>query len=312
MVVLLILVAALIAVARRCSDRRFSRPDVIRTVVVPSLAAPFPAPTAATVQPPRSGREPGRRPVPCRRRLSPGRDDPRRRHGARHGGRDDATSPSHPLRPQRCSMPASARGPRSRPCLRPDRCTRRPGCPTDGCSSRAASTTGRRWRRRKIDDPGTGSLVAHGIDGRGPRLSHGDAPAGWSGAGHRWPQQQQQYRPRPRVGRALRPCNGDLDADRDDEPGTGVPHGDAAARWQGPRGRRRHPRGAGSTWPIPPSSTTRRPAPGPSTGSMTVPRAGHAAVLLSTGQALAAGGNESSADWYPGREWSGVGVRRAV
>jgi hypothetical protein len=76
---------------------------------------------------------------------------------------------------------------------------------SDGCSSRAGSMIGRHWRRRRSttrDEPG-----AHGIDGRGSR-SHEDAPAGRCGAGHGWPQQQQQHRPRPLVSRALRPSDG--------------------------------------------------------------------------------------------------------
>ena len=58
-------------------------------------------------------------------------------------------APATPWRPRSCSTPASARGPRSRPWRRADRSTRRPDCPTAGCSSRAGSTTGRRWRRRR-------------------------------------------------------------------------------------------------------------------------------------------------------------------
>ena len=83
--VLLILVAALIAVLVGALIAGSAGPDVIRTVVVPSLAVPAPAPTAASLPPPRTGAGTWTAAAPAGEGLSPGGDRPRRWHGARHG-----------------------------------------------------------------------------------------------------------------------------------------------------------------------------------------------------------------------------------
>ncbi len=204
MVVLLILVAALIAVLVGALIAGSARPDDIRTVVVPSLAVPVPGPTAASVQPPGRELEPGRAagPLPANAYLQ----------AATvlgdgtvlvTGGRDDATSPSHSLAVAELfdagagtwtpvATMASGRSVHTATRLSDGRVL-----VAGGFDDWAALATA------EIYDPADRDLDAHGIDGRGSRLPHGDAPAGRQGAGHGRPQQQQQHRPRPLVGRTL-------------------------------------------------------------------------------------------------------------
>ena len=197
---------------RRCPDRRVpeARRHPNRGRPLARRAGPGPDGCERAAAPDRSWNLDGGRPA-AGERLPPGGDGPGRRQGARHGWPRRCHEPTAtPWWPRSCSTPASALDPGRVYGVGPIGPHGDPAVRRTGCWSRAGSMTGRPGDGRDLR-PGDGNLGAHGIDGRGSRLSHGDAPARRQGAGHRWPQQQQQHRPRPVVGRALRPHDRDLD-----------------------------------------------------------------------------------------------------
>ena len=295
---MLILVAALIAVLVGALIAGSAGPDVIRTVVVPSLAVPAPAPTAASLPPPRTGAGTwtAAGPLPAKAYLQAATD---LGDGTVlvTGGRDDATSDSHSLAlaelfdagtgtwTPAASM-ASGRSVHTATRLSDGRVL-----VAGGFDDWAALATA------EIFEPGTGIWAPTGsmVEARGyhtatllpdGRVLVAGGRSNNSSTGHAlssaelfdpttgvWTPTASMSRGRAYHTATLLPdgrvlvAGAGVDGARVDVADTAELYDPATGRWT-------------------------------PTGSMTVPRAGHAAVLLSTGEVLVAGGNDSTAGWF--------------
>ena len=294
MVVLLILVAALIAVLVGALIAGSPRPDDIRTVVVPSLAVPVPAPTAASVQPPRSGAGTwtAAGPLPANAYLQAATvlgDDT----VLVTGGRDDATSPSHSLAAAALfdagigtwtpvATMASGRSVHTATRLSDGRVL-----VAGGFDDWAALATA------EIYDPATGTWTPTGsmVEGRGyhtatllpdGRVLVTGGRSNNSSTGHALSSAE-----------LFDPVTGtwtptaSMSRGRAYHTATLLPDGRVLVAGAGIDGVRVDVADTAELYD--PATGTWTP-----TGSMTVPRAGQAAVLLTTGEVLVAGGNDST------------------